>query len=142
MDKIVKNLLFLTSSESSTWKTDFQMIRFDMLLIEFYEISQPLLKKQKMKIEFELPDIEIENAMFDKMLILQLLTILLDNAITHSKTSSLVTIRLFKKKTSLVLQFIDYGIGVSDADKPYVSNSFYKTSTASFGYSYLIESAY
>ena len=131
MDKIVKNLLFLASSESCTWKTDFQMIRFDMLLIEFYEVSQPLLKKHKMKIEFELPDKEIENAMFDKMLILQLLTILLDNAIAYSETSSQITIRLLEKKSSLVLQFIDYGIGISDADKQYIFNSFYKTTTAS-----------
>ena len=129
MDKIVKNLLFLASSESCTWKTDFQMIRFDMLLIEFYEISQPLLKKHKMSIEFELPDQEIENEMFDKMLIIQLLTILLDNAIAYSGTSR-ITIKLLEKKSALVLQFIDYGIGISDADKPYIFNSFYKTTTA------------
>ncbi len=130
MDKIVKNLLFLASSESCTWKTDFQMIRFDMLLIEFYEISQPLLKKHKMNIEFELPDQEIENAMFDKMLIIQLLTILLDNAIAYADTSNLITIKLLKKKNSLILEFIDYGSGISDVDKPHVFNSFYKATTA------------
>lgn len=131
MDKIVKTLLFIASSETNTWKTEFQPVNFERLLAEFYELSQPLLLEHKKRMEFILPDNEIEEALLDKTLVMQLLTILLDNAISHSDTSDLITLELKKEKEHLQLHFIDYGSGIPDKEKPYIFNRFYKSQSAS-----------
>lgn len=131
MDKIVKTLLFIASSETNTWKTEFQPANFEMLLAEFYELSQPLLLENKKKMEFVLPDNEIEEALLDKTLVMQLLTILLDNAISHSDTSDLITLELKNEKENLQLYFIDHGSGIPDKEKPYIFNRFYKSQSTS-----------
>lgn len=131
MDKIVKTLLFIASSETNTWKTEFQPVNFERLLAEFYELSQPLLLENKKKMEFILPDNEIEETLLDKTLVMQLLTILLDNAISHSGTSNLITLKLKNEKENLQLLFIDYGSGIPDQEKPYIFNRFYKSQSSS-----------
>ena len=131
MDKIVKTLLFIASSETNTWKTEFQPANFERLLAEFYELSQPLLLENKKKMEFILPDNEIEEVLLDKTLVLQLLTILLDNAISHSDTNDLITLELKNEKENLQLLFIDHGSGIPDKEKPYIFNRFYKSQSTS-----------
>lgn len=131
MDKIVKTLLFIASSETNTWKTEFQPANFERLLAEFYELSQPLLLENKKKMEFILPDNEIEEVLLDKTLVLQLLTILLDNAISHSDTSDLITLELKNEKENLQLYFVDHGSGIPDKEKPYIFNRFYKSQSTS-----------
>ena len=131
MDKIVKTLLFIASSETNTWKTEFQPADFERLLAEFYELSQPLLLEHKKKMDFMLPDNEIEEALLDKTLVMQLLTILLDNAISHSDTSDLITLELKNEKENLQLYFIDHGSGIPDKEKPYIFNRFYKSQATS-----------
>lgn len=131
MDKIVKTLLFIASSETNTWKTEFQPVNFERLLAEFYELSQPLLLENKKKMDFILPDSEVEETLLDKTLVIQLLTILLDNAISHSGISDLITLELKNEKENLQLHFIDYGSGIPDKEKPYIFDRFYKSQSSS-----------
>jgi hypothetical protein len=125
MDKIIKDLLFIASSESCTWKTNFEYVDFINLCIEFYEVSMPVIMKGGKELQLDFPD-DVRPIYIDRALIMQLLAILLDNAITYSGENKLITIRLVQQKKNLSVHFIDYGIGISDENKQKIFSRFYK----------------
>lgn len=126
MDKIIKNLLFIASSESCTWKTNFEYVDFIKLCIEFYEVSMPVIMKSGKELQLDFPDSDVRPIYIDRTLIMQLLAILLDNAITYSGENKLITVRLIPQKKNLSVSFIDHGIGISDENKQKIFSSFYK----------------
>ncbi len=134
MDKIIKELLFLASGESCTWQTNLAETDLVNLCAEFYELSTPILRKSRKELQFDLPEGDIAPVRLDRTLILQLLTILLDNAVTYSGGSKPILIRLVRQKKFLFLSFIDHGAGISDTDKQKIFSSFYKVDASMPGH--------
>ncbi len=126
MDRIIKNLLFIASSESCTWNTQFEPVDPVNLCVLFYEISTPLLTKNGRELQLDLPEEPLAPILADRALLLQLLTILLDNAIAHSGENSPVSLKLLQGKKYLSLVLIDHGVGIPDAYKQKIFSGFYK----------------
>ena len=134
MDQIIKNLLFIASSESCTWKTNFEPVDFVNLCVAFYEMSTPVLAKNGRELHLEFPEEDIAPISADRGLILQLFAILLDNAITYSGGNAPISVRLIPQKKNLSILFIDHGRGIPDEIKPKIFSSFYKADASTPGH--------
>ena len=76
----------------------------------------------------ELPDFRME---IDVDRIEQVLTNLIDNAIRYSEQDGLIRIKAnLKSEEQLMLEVIDYGLGIIEEDIPFIFERFYKTDKA------------
>lgn len=67
----------------------------------------------------------------DEFSLRQMLVNLIENAIKYSDNNSKVDVNIFRYGTKACILIRDYGIGISDADKPHVFERFYRISNNS-----------
>ena len=78
------------------------------------------------KAEVKIDITEGLNVLADKDSIMQLLTILLDNALKYSKEKPLIIIEAEKVGRHVELKVIDNGLGISEEDLPHIFDRFYR----------------
>jgi signal transduction histidine kinase len=66
----------------------------------------------------------------DKDRLTQVLGILLDNAVSYSPAKSKIILRPYQKKNTFCLDVEDHGIGITDEQKEYIFNRFYRVDKA------------
>jgi signal transduction histidine kinase len=66
----------------------------------------------------------------DETAIIEILIILLDNAIKYSPDNSLVNVSSYKKDGNVFFEVQDFGIGISEKDLPQIFNRFYRVNTS------------
>ena len=85
-----------------------------------------------MSIAAQQKNIEIDDkvsniyARANKSSIIQIVTILLDNAIKYSPEKSIVTISVSKKRHETVISISDNGVGISQKDQTKIFDRFYR----------------
>lgn len=87
--------------------------------------TQKLIENQGFIIEFN-PKEEVF-IIADEIKIIQAFYNLLINAINYSTDEKKVLIRQINTKSTIKIEIIDYGIGISPEDKPYIWDRYYKT---------------
>ncbi len=78
-------------------------------------------------IDSNVPDIIIS----DSLLINQIFSNLISNAVKYSPDTEIVEVELSRKNNSLVFKVKDYGIGIPDKDKKYLFEMFHRASNTS-----------
>lgn len=109
---MVENLLSITRIQGQ----DAHVRKSLEVVEEVVSESVTRLKKRlpQARIEVSLPDDFIMLPM-DAMLIEQVLINLLENAVTHSKSSQPVLLRATARQASVLFEIIDYGVGISES---------------------------
>lgn len=82
-----------------------------------------LARKKKINIETQFGNYTLEGNKYD---LIDLLVILLDNAIKYSPARTLVIIKMKKTDGSIELQVQDQGIGIDEKDIPHIFDRFYR----------------
>jgi two-component system sensor histidine kinase KdpD len=87
------------------------------------ERAQKLLKRRQVRIDID-PSIPLLNV--DSVLIQQVFFNLLDNACKYSPAGSTVTIWAREKKDQVLIEVVDQGAGIPEADREKVFDMFYR----------------
>lgn len=125
MTKLIKGMLFLASSDAGTRTIHKTMVNLDTLLITLYEAFEPVCSQKGFFLDADFIDNHFPELYTDRECVFQILSIFMDNAIIHSKTETSIKIKANLSRNSLTISIIDYGIGISEKDKPYIFDRFY-----------------
>ena len=130
LDSLVKDLLLLVTSDSKTWTIQKQMISVEELISEIYSLFAPLCSETKHRLTLSLPERELGTIRIDKSRILQVFSILIDNAVSYSPADTEITLGIAVNRSFLLFSVIDHGTGIPDNEKKLVKNRFYRRDTS------------
>ena len=126
MKRLIDDLLLLANSDAHSWSIQLAPVEMDMVLIDVYELFLPKSHEKHIALTLDLPYEIIPAVQADRERIVQILSILIDNAFSYTPEKGEITLRLKHDKNVLLISVIDTGIGISDEHKPYVFNRFYR----------------
>lgn len=86
-----------------------------------------LAKAKNIKINKNLKSVYIEG---NEDSLIELATILLDNAIKYSRKNGKVVIQTGKETQNAILEVWDFGLGIKESELPYIFNRFYRAGSS------------
>lgn len=125
MSKLVKDMLFLASSDAKTWRINKSYVNVDTLLITLYETYEPVCRGKKLRLNLDIADSIYPVFYTDEERLFQILSIFMDNAIAHSADNSSIEIQTSLTAKQLTFYIIDHGSGIAEKDKPHIFDRFY-----------------
>lgn len=126
MAGLVQDLLLLSSIDAGSWTLHPSQINVDTLLITLYEKFEMICKKKSVILQLRMPEDSLPPLVSDENRLNQVLSIFLDNAISYSPEHSSVILSASVKKGHLAIHIIDHGIGISEEDRPFIFDRFYR----------------
>jgi signal transduction histidine kinase len=126
MSRLVNDMLSLASADNQSWSLQLQPADMDLLMLNAYEAFQPLAVDKNIQLSLSLPNESLPRCKCDPQRMEQVLTILIDNALSYTPGGGQV--RLFVQHSShrLEIHVIDNGIGITDQDKEHIFDRFYR----------------
>ncbi len=126
MARLIEDMLLLASLDTKSWKINKEPVETDTLLIETYEAYYPMFHQKERMLSLELPEQELPAIHGDKERLQQILAVLMDNALTYTSAGQSVALRGAVSDSYVSLEVVDHGIGISDEDKKYIFDRFYR----------------
>ena len=150
---LIQNLLLLVSAERNEWSVKKRKFEMDELLLNLLELYEPLCLSKGGRLLLELPAEPLPPVLADPDLCRQILTILLDNAVSyalsdeslsapedseqHEPTCSTeisdtgqrppkITLIAKSLQGHVVVSVVDHGPGISDKEKLLIFDRFYR----------------
>ena len=127
MGNLLKDLLVLAASDSKKWQLTLEAYDSDTLLLDVYETFDPVCRHKKIKLNLILPDAELPRIRCDKNRVIQILAILLDNAIAYTSAGKTIDLKISAKKNKIYYQVADHGTGIPDEEKVRIFDRFYQS---------------
>lgn len=125
MTRLIKDMLLLASSDSGTRSLHKTMVNMDHLLITLYEAYEPICSQKGIPLDADFMDIRFPILYTDRECLFQILSIFMDNAISHSETKASIQIKAALTRRAVTISVIDHGQGISAQDKPFIFDRFY-----------------
>lgn len=135
LSRLTEDMLTLSRSNLSGWSVGLEELDLDTLLLDLYESFEPICMERKIPLSLSLPDTSLPAILGDTERLLQLLTILLDNAVSHSLendssteqiSSNQIIIQAVSLSRGVEIRIIDHGVGIPDAQKSLIFDHFYR----------------
>lgn len=125
MARLVNDMLLLASSDANARIAVKKEINLDTLLISLYENYETICAGRRIPLELKLCDQSYPAVSSDPDLIRQILSIFLDNAISHAGPGVRIQIRTSLNGKTLTFYIADHGPGVPDSEKSRIFDRFY-----------------
>ena len=135
MNNLVENLLTLARGDSTAWKLDLSWFCLNDEIEQTLLSLNYLAETKSVHFSWQLPEEKIE-IFADRRMLMQLITILVDNAVKYTEEGKNVFLGLKKEDKKAVLTIRDEGIGMNDEDRTRIFERFYrvdKTRTRTYG---------
>lgn len=125
MSRLVRDMLFLASSDAGQWTLQKENVNIDTLLITLYEAYEPICRKKSIPFSLN-PDEGPRSCLCtDRERLFQILSIFLDNAVSYSPGNRPVELKTRQTAKEWAFFVVDHGKGISDAEKPLIFDRFY-----------------
>ena len=124
MNNLITRLLDLSKSENYLTKENLSQNDLSMIVEKRALTFESLAFEKKVKIETHVD--EKINFLCNKEGIDELVSILIDNAISHSNDNSSVIVNLFRNKTEIILEVINEGEAISPDECEKIFERFYR----------------
>ncbi|HAE62632.1 MAG TPA: two-component sensor histidine kinase [Eubacteriaceae bacterium] len=128
MEKVVTDLLFLAKVDAGQINLEREKFNLAYLITDTSEKLMPLAAKKNISIYNSIDDKIMLNA--DRLKMMQLAIILIDNSIKYSAENSAITISSKEDKGYFILKFKDHGIGIAGKDLEKIYERFYRADKA------------
>ena len=126
MTRLIQDLLLLSSIDAGNWISHKSEINVDTLLISLYDKFVNICNQKSIDLQIKMPEECFPSLISDEDRLNQIISILLDNAISYSPEQSSILLDASVKKNNLVISIIDHGIGISEEDKKHIFERFYR----------------
>lgn len=126
LQKLSDNLIKLAQYEKGN-HIEFQKASLKEITHQAIKKVSVLAKKKKIKISSQIINTQIY---CEKESLIELLTILLDNAIKYSSPKSKVKLTSQKQAKQIIIKVADQGIGINSKDLPHIFDRFYRASSS------------
>jgi two-component system, OmpR family, sensor histidine kinase CiaH len=122
LESLSKALLALSRFKTDANK-NFKPVSIEDVICQSYERISKLADKKSIKFKNSLKNISV---LGEEQSLIQLFTILLDNAIKYSPENSNIYISISDKKNYAVVKIKDSGCGIDPIDLPHIFDRFYR----------------
>lgn len=127
MSHLIDEMLYLSQSRDQQMRIHLEQVELDTLCLKGFESFEPLAARQGLILSLDLPEHPIPSVTGDEERLMQLLSILLSNALSYTPKGGSITIRLKTQGRAHLLSVEDTGIGITKEDQPHIFDRFYRT---------------
>lgn len=127
MESLINNLLQLASMEANQLRTEFSRLNVREIVESAQEVVSRYANMRHLDVR---PNLKDAYVIGDRSSLIQLLIILLENAIKYSPEHSSVGITINKKAQYVSVTIEDSGIGISPEALPHIFDRFYRADNA------------
>ena len=126
LTSLVNDMLTLSASDSQRFTCRPAPVELDTLLINTYEAFEPIAAEKELSLSITLPEESLPLCTADADRIVQLLSILLHNAVSYTPEGGHIGLALSHKKNRFYLTVSDTGIGIPPDDRKKIFDRFYR----------------
>ena len=128
--RLTGDLLLLTSADAGRSNIVRQPVDLEALLIDLYDAYAPLCTSHGQHLALELPEASLPTLSSDPSRLRQILTILLNNATSHTPPGTDIRLIASANAKGLTLSVSDNGPGIAPKDQPHIFERFYRADSA------------
>lgn len=125
MTRLLGDMLTLAGADSQTWELHPESVEPDMLALAAYEACLPQAREKGLNLKLSLPE-DCPAGYYDKDRIGQVLSILLNNAMSYTPSPGSLGLTLEVGKDAIRYRVWDTGPGVPDGEKQRIFQRFYR----------------
>lgn len=130
MSRLIGDMLSIANADNRSWKIFPAPCELDTLLLDTFEKYERLMQEKKLRFHISLPEETLPPCKCDSSRISQVLSILLDNALSYVPSGKDVFLSLSQGTKHFYLTVADNGPGIPDKQKASVFHRFYRADNA------------
>jgi signal transduction histidine kinase len=124
---LLGDMLTLSSSDAGHMTLNKAPTELDTLVLNVYENFENMARQKNITYSIHMPDSTLPLFTCDKERIIQLITLLVHNAISYTPENGKIDISLSYKKKYFSISVADNGIGIPDEEKSKIFDRFYRS---------------
>lgn len=133
LTRMVEELLDFARIESGRMKLEVETFDLEMELYEAVYMYENMLANTEMKLSYHTDDVDSYFVNGDRHRMKQVFLNIIDNAVKYGKSGGRIEVDLRHEGKNIVVCVRDYGVGIPEAELPFVKEKFYKGSSKERG---------
>lgn len=126
MSRLIDDMLTLSGTDNSRLDLHKTAVELDTVLLSAYEKFESLARERCISFQITLPHDSVPCCLCDKERIEQVLSILIDNALSYTPEDGKICLSLQTVADRLTIRVADNGPGIPDTEKEAVFDRFYR----------------